>query len=95
MTIVSATEARQTLPSQLDAVEAGQEVRITRHGKVVAVLVSPTRLANPRAQSVLESAARLRAELEEARSRPFPPSTMSAEYADELVAQIRADRDTE
>ena len=48
MSVISVSEARRTLPAQIDLVEAGERVEITRHGKVVAVLVSPSAVASPR-----------------------------------------------
>lgn len=41
MSTINVSKARQTLPEQLDCVEAGAEVSITRHGRVVAVFVRP------------------------------------------------------
>ena len=41
MPTVSVGTVRQTLPAQLDCVERGEQVAITRCGRVVAVLVSP------------------------------------------------------
>ena len=43
MTIkLTATEAKARILSLLDAVEAGEEVEITRHGRTVARLVAAT-----------------------------------------------------
>lgn len=42
MKTVGAFEAKNTLGSLLDLVEQGEEVTITRHGKPVARLVSPS-----------------------------------------------------
>lgn len=91
MTTVSASEARQTLPAQLDRVEAGEQVRITRHGRVVAVLVSPDALRSPRAAAAWAAADAIGARLEAARRRPLTPG-ISVERADELVQEVYADR---
>lgn len=45
MTVVGAFEARSKLSELLDRVERGEEVTITRHGKVVARLIPGTRPA--------------------------------------------------
>lgn len=93
MSVVSASEARQTLPAQLDLVERGEEVEITRHGKVVAVLVRPDVLRARRASDAWREADRIGSLLEEALAQKLEPPTMSAQRAEELVAAIYADRD--
>ena len=93
--MLTVSEARATLPALLDRVEAGEEVTITRHGKPVAVLLAP-QAARRRTSKAFEIAAWVHAEMEAARKRPFsefkgvegPP-----EWAEEFVAQVRADRD--
>lgn len=92
MATITASTARQTLPAQLDRVEAGEEVSITRHGRVIAVLVSPHALRQRRASGAWNDADRLQELLDDARNRPLPQSALPAERADELVAGIRADR---
>lgn len=94
MESVSASEARQTLPAQLDRVEAGEEVSITRHGRVVAVLVRPDVLAMRRASPVWREADHIQQLLERAAGEPLPEPTMSPERGQELIDAIRADRDT-
>ena len=42
MTTISVSDARRTLPAQIDLVQAGERVEITRHGQIVAVLVHPS-----------------------------------------------------
>ena len=56
VSVISVSEARRTLPAQIDLVEAGERVEITRHGKVVAVLVSPSAVASPRTAAMREGA---------------------------------------
>lgn len=92
MTTISASSARQTLPAQLDRVEAGEEISITRHGRVVAVLVSPASLRERRAPDALHHADHLAQRLEQARSAPIHPATLTASQAEELVAAVRTDR---
>ncbi|MCL2780054.1 MAG: type II toxin-antitoxin system Phd/YefM family antitoxin [Actinomycetia bacterium] len=90
--MITATQARQTLPAQLDKVERGAEVEITRHGRVVAVLVSPAALVSRRASRAWCRADQIGALLDQARRKPLPEPTMSASRADELVSEVRAGR---
>lgn len=92
MAMISASAARQTLPAQLDRVEAGEEVSITRHGRVVAVLVRPDVLAARRASKAWAEADRIGALLERARLESPTVQQIEAARADELIASIRADR---
>jgi prevent-host-death family protein len=46
--VVSATEAKAKILSLLDEVEAGEEIEITRHGRLVARLVPARRGARLR-----------------------------------------------
>jgi prevent-host-death family protein len=46
--VVSATEAKAKILSLLDEVEAGEEIEITRHGRLVARLVPARRGAGLR-----------------------------------------------
>jgi prevent-host-death family protein len=92
MAKISASDARQTLPAQLDRVEAGEEVAITRHGRVVAVLVHPDALSRRRASGAWLEADRIGALLEHARSEPLRAPVISPERAEELVESVRRDR---
>jgi prevent-host-death family protein len=60
---VGAYEAKTHLSSLLAAVEAGEEVEITKHGRVVARLVPPGPVKKSRA-ALLEEMAEFRASLE-------------------------------
>ena len=94
MTSRSVSEARATLPELLDRVEEGEEVVITRHGKAVAVVIRPDRLRARRAEDAYRMAAELHQDLEAARERPLLSSGgLTIDEADELVAEIRKDRD--
>jgi prevent-host-death family protein len=93
MSVMTVSQARAALPSVIDQVEAGEWVTITRHGRVVAVVVSPDALpAGPRVdlQWRIDRVGEL---LEQARERPLPKDGFTPERADELVAAIRADRE--
>lgn len=95
MDTVSASVARQTLPAQLDRVEAGGEVAITRHGRVVALLVSPHSVRAGARSAAWEQADRIAELLEQARHRPIPRRGLAPGRAEELVDRIRADRDAD
>ena len=92
MTTITASIARQTLPAQLDRVEAGEEVEITRHGRVVAVLVNPQSLAARRAAAAWNDADHVGELLREAREQPLRAAAMSQERANALVESVRASR---
>jgi len=92
MSVVSASEARQTLPAQLDLVERGEEVEITRHGKVVAVLVRPDVLRARRASDAWREADRIGSRLEAALAASLKTASIGPERAEELVEAARAAR---
>ena len=89
---LSLSEARARLPELLDRVEAGETVHITRHGKPSATLVGHDTWMKTRTHDVLLRAQQLRRDLEAARGKPLIVLDRPA-YAEELVAEIRADRD--
>ena len=95
MTSMSASEARAALPELLNRVEGGEEVTITRHGRPVAVLVRPDSLRTRRAEAALEEAARIHELLAEAAAAPLAEGTgLTEQRAEDLIAEIRASRDT-
>jgi len=91
---MTVSEARASLPELLTRVEAGEEVTITRHGRPVAVLVRPDVL-RPRAEVVIEEAARLHETLMAARDEELciDPG-LTSEEAEELIREIRSGRDS-
>lgn len=90
---MSASEARAALPEILDRVLAGEEITITRHGQVVAVVVRPDAIRVRRADRALAEAERLRDLLDRGRSaRLSEAPAVSAERAEELVAEVAASR---
>jgi antitoxin (DNA-binding transcriptional repressor) of toxin-antitoxin stability system len=94
MAIMTVSEARASLPELLTRVEEGEEVTITRHGRPVAVVVRPDVL-RPRAAVVIEEAARLHEMLAAAAEGEFSLGPgLTPERAEELVREIRADRDS-
>lgn len=92
MPTISASTARETLPSQLDRAERGEEVAITRHGRVVAVLVSPDVLRARRASGVWNEADRIDELLQTARSEPLRTPALDPDRADKLVKEVRRGR---
>lgn len=92
MSTVAVTEARASLPALLARVEAGEEVTLTRHGKPVAVLVRPT-LCSPAGRLALADAERAHRLIEEAPSRADTVG-LDVAWAEEMVAEIRADRNS-
>lgn len=93
MPTMSASEARAALPEILDRVLAGEEITITRHGQVVAVVVRPDAIRVRRADRALAEAERLRDLLDRGRSaRLSEAPAVSAERAEELVAEVAASR---
>lgn len=90
MSVISASDARRTLPEQLDRVEKGERVSITRHGRVVAVLVSPEVIAHRPA--VAKQADLLAERLHAARKNPLAEPSIEPARADELIAAVDDDR---
>jgi prevent-host-death family protein len=94
MTSMTATEARAALPDLLDRVARGEEVTITRHGQVVAVVVRPDALRVRRADQALASAAKVREALAAGRSAALSTTVgLGKRRADLLLAEVRAGRD--
>jgi antitoxin (DNA-binding transcriptional repressor) of toxin-antitoxin stability system len=94
MAVMTVSEARAALPEVLNRVAEGEEITITRHGRAVAVIVRPDiMLSRSRAQSVLAEADRLTDLLQAAAGSELSAGGPTVEYAEELVAAIRADRD--
>ena len=92
---MSVSELRANLRDALERVEKGEEIEVTRDGTVTAVLLHPSRLrSRARAAEALAGAERIRQRLEEARLRPLTKEGgLSPERAEEMIAEIRAQRD--
>lgn len=92
---MTVSEARAALPEVLNRVAEGEEITITRHGRAVAVIVRPDVMwSRSRAESVLAEADMLENVLQAAARRELGTGPgLSQEYAEELIAHIRADRD--
>ena len=86
--------ARAALPEIVERVLAGDEVTITRHGVPVVVIVRPDALRSRRASEAMAMAAEIRAAFDRGRpSRHGGRTGLTPERADQLVAELRADRD--
>ena len=91
MITVAVSKARSELRALLERVKAGDEVVLTQHGEPVAVLLHPSQLRARRASPRLDRAAK---RLEELRSAPSPRRAgIGPARAEELAAEVRADRD--
>ena len=99
--VIAVTEARASLPGILARVEAGEEVTLTRHGRAVAVLLHPDALRARRAGRAFADADRVRRLIE---GPPTPTGNgadsgldggLDVAWAERLVAEIRADRDSD
>ena len=90
---MTVSDARASLPELLDRVAAGEEITITRHGRPAAVLVGPLALRVRRAEAALAEAEAIRARLDAARARPPSATELDAEWAEELIAEIRSGRE--
>ncbi|MBS1847377.1 MAG: type II toxin-antitoxin system prevent-host-death family antitoxin [Actinobacteria bacterium] len=94
MSTIDVAAARGELPRLLDAVEQGEEVTLTRHGKPVAVIVRPKRLWGPERLVSYAGADEIEERLRAAAARSLPPTgSPSIEQAEALVADVRAQRD--
>ena len=94
MAVMTISEARAALPDVVNRVEAGEEVTITRHGRAVAVIVRPDVIWHrPQADHVRAKAEQLERILQEAGERGLSPGGLTEQYAEELIADIRAGRD--
>ena len=94
MTSITVSEARAQLPELMSRVENGEEITITRHGRPVAVLVRPDVLRSRRAGAALADAERIHELLTQAPAADLPEgSGLTAQRAEELIAEIRAGRD--
>jgi antitoxin (DNA-binding transcriptional repressor) of toxin-antitoxin stability system len=88
------SEARAALPQVLDRVAEGEEVTITRHGRPVAVVVRPDIMWSRRAHAVLDDAERIHEMLTGAAATALPEGPgLTAQRAEELIAEIRTGRD--
>jgi len=97
MGTMTISEARAALPEVIDRVADGEEMTITRHGRPVAVVVRPDIMwSRSRAGGMLAEAERIHELLSEAAATPLSGGTgLTAERAEELIAEIRAGRDAE
>ncbi|MFT4299596.1 MAG: type II toxin-antitoxin system Phd/YefM family antitoxin [Aeromicrobium sp.] len=94
MAVHTMSEARANLAALLDAVERGEDVVITRHGRPAARLVQPASWSD-RTADLMYAASRLAVEMAPAWDEPLPPAQSGeGPTADELVEALRRDRDS-
>jgi antitoxin (DNA-binding transcriptional repressor) of toxin-antitoxin stability system len=94
MAVMTVSEARAALPEVLNRVSEGEEITITRHGRAVAVIVRPDIMwSRSRAEDALAEADQLRTLMHAAAESELPAGGLTREYAEELIAALRADRD--
>ena len=97
MTQMNVTQVRSKFREVLERVGKGEDIEITQDGKVVAALLHPERARLRRTTPALERAEQMRKDFEVARSslnREKPDfGTLSVTFANELVGDIRAERD--
>jgi prevent-host-death family protein len=90
MSTITVSEARAALPEILHRVSEGDEVTLTRHGRAVAVIVRPDTLRSRRADSAQNQAAAVHGVLSVGRRTALAARpTLTAERAEELVAEVR------
>jgi prevent-host-death family protein len=95
VTTFTISEARAALPELLTRVDEGEEITITRHGRVVAVVVRPDVLRARRAERALADAEQIHQLLTAARGTPLSDSGgVSADRAEDLIAEVRTGRRT-
>jgi antitoxin (DNA-binding transcriptional repressor) of toxin-antitoxin stability system len=93
VTTLTVSQARALLPELLTRVEEGEEITITRHGRAVAVLIRPDVLWT-RSSVAIEAAGRVHDVLAAAAESELPEGTgLTAEKAEQLLAEIRSGRD--
>lgn len=90
---MTVTEARSDLPALIDAVEAGNEITLTRHGREVAVILRPDALRSRRLGDLQRVADEAHDRVEAARLLPRPPRSMTLARAEQLIAELRSERD--
>lgn len=94
MAVMTVSEARAALPEVLNRVEGGEEVTITRHGRPIAVILRPDVIwSRSRSADVIAQGEQLERMLQAAGERELSPGGLTEEYAEELIADIRAGRD--
>jgi prevent-host-death family protein len=79
---IQASEAKTHLPQLLDAVERGETIIITRHGRSIARLVPEHRVRQDRISAAVAGLKSLRESIKERAEKPFTLDEIKA-YRDE------------
>ncbi|MGL5864985.1 MAG: type II toxin-antitoxin system Phd/YefM family antitoxin [Dermatophilaceae bacterium] len=94
MTTMAVSEMRRRLREAVDLARAGEDVNLTVHGEVVAVLTHPEALRSRRRTPAVDQAGDVVARLHRARDVTGPVRTgIARRRATAQVAEIRTGRD--
>lgn len=95
MANTTVSDLRSNLKTVLEHVKRGEEVGITQNGEVVAVILHPSKLQQRvRTPNTVAAEKLLRDFIEMQRNPPDFGEGISSERAEELVRDIRAERDS-
>ena len=95
MTTIGVTELRAQLKGVLERVKQGEAFTITQNDEVVAALLHPSKLPPRLSTPSTLAADDLLTEMARLRQNPPPlESSLSPEYAEALVQEIRDARDS-
>ena len=94
MATISVSELRSKMKDVVERVKCEEEIEITQNGEVVAVMLHPSRLRQRvRTPSTVAADKLLRDFMEMQRNPPDFGEGISPERAEEMVRDIRAERD--
>jgi prevent-host-death family protein len=96
MVVMNVSRLRAGLSAAIDRVARGEEVMLTRHGEPIAriVPVVPRTARDAARQENAERAAELLESIERLRGKPLDIGRgISTERAEQLVRELRAERD--
>jgi prevent-host-death family protein len=94
MLSVTVTEARARLREVLEHVKAGEDVKFSQNGQVVAVLVHPSKWRRPTRTPNTLASEQLMANLNRLKQEKSQPSaSLQSGRSDKLVEELRLERD--
>lgn len=94
MKTMKVSEARAHFRAVIERVKKGEEVTLTQNGEPVARIVSLDKRPFRWRPETIEAADRMMERMRQARSKPFDIGPgITPERAEELVREIRAERD--
>ncbi|HEX5939291.1 MAG TPA: type II toxin-antitoxin system prevent-host-death family antitoxin [Dehalococcoidia bacterium] len=90
------SDVRAHFRAVIERVKKGEEVTLTQNGEPVAKIVALNERPSRWRPETLEAAGRTLKEIREARSRPFDIGPgISVERGEQIIREIRAERDEE